>query len=58
MGGYVTNPKTGRLVDYAQNQEFGTRYVAAKLFLTQAIQEVQPTIAGMIEAKVVEGIQE
>ena len=57
-GGYVTNPKTGRLVDYAVHQEFGTRYVYGKLYMTRAYEEVKPTIAEMIRANVVEKVQE
>ena len=52
-GGYVTNPETGRLVDYAKYQEYGTKTVPATYFLTQAVQEVKPTIADMIRANVV-----
>lgn len=58
MNGYIINPKTGKRVNYGQYQEFGTRYIAPKLFLTQAVLEVQPTIAGMIEANVVQKVQE
>jgi HK97 gp10 family phage protein len=57
-GGYVTNPKTGRKVDYAGFQEFGTRYINGQLFLTRAVEEVQPTIAEMIKANVVEKVKE
>ena len=57
MGGYVTNPNTGRRVNYAKHQEFGTRYIVAKLFLTQAVDEVRPTIVEMIKNRVVQGIQ-
>lgn len=47
-GGYVTNPRTGRKVDYAV-------YVEARFgFMAQAVGEVQPTIAEMIQARVVE----
>jgi HK97 gp10 family phage protein len=56
-GGYVANPKTGRLVDYAKYQEFGTKYITARLFMTQAYQEVKPTIGEMIKAEVVQKIQ-
>ena len=48
-GGYVINPETGKLVDYAKYQEFGTKYVSAQYFLTRAVEEVEPTIAGMIK---------
>jgi HK97 gp10 family phage protein len=55
-GGYVTNPKTGRIVDYAKYQEFGTRYVYGQFYLTRAVEEVQPTIAAMIKEGVVEKV--
>jgi HK97 gp10 family phage protein len=57
MGGYVTNPETGRRVDYSKYQEFGTRYMLGRFFLTQAVEQVRPTIAEMIKTKVVQGIQ-
>lgn len=53
-GGYVTNPKTGKIVDYAQHQEFGTRYIYGHFYLTRAVEEVTPTIAEMIKAGIVE----
>jgi len=56
-GCYVTNPKTGRRVDYALYQEYGTKYVYASLFLTRAVEEVQPTIKTAIESGVLERVQ-
>jgi HK97 gp10 family phage protein len=56
-GGYVTNPDTGRIVDYAPYQEFGTRYIYGQLYLTRAVEEVQPTIAAMIKAGVAEKVE-
>jgi len=47
-GGYVTNPKTGRLVNYAAIIEQRFPY------MRPAFDEVKPTIAEMIRAKVVE----
>lgn len=35
-GGYVTNPKTGQLVDYARYVEEGTRNMAAQPFMRPA----------------------
>jgi HK97 gp10 family phage protein len=55
-GGYVTNPRSGRLVDYALYQEFGTRYIYGNLFLTRAVEEVQPTIAEIIKNHVAEKV--
>jgi len=51
-GGYVTNPKTGRLVDYARIIE--VRYP----YMRPAFEEVEPTIAEMIKAQVVEKASE
>jgi len=56
-GGYIVNPKTGRFVDYAVYQELGTRYMAGKFFMQQAVDEVKPTIAGMIKSGVVEKVE-
>ena len=53
-GGYVTNPNTGRIVDYAVYQEEGTPYISGQHFLSQAVEEVKPTIADMIKERVVE----
>lgn len=52
-GGYVTNPNTGRTVNYAKHQEFGTKHLIGTFFLTRAVEEVKPTIAEMIKAGVV-----
>jgi len=51
-GGYVTNPKTGRLVNYAAIIEM------KQPFLRPAVDEVTPTIAGMIESRVVQKIEQ
>jgi hypothetical protein len=51
-GGYVTNPRTGRRVDYAWIVELRTP------FLSTAVEEVKPTIQMMIEAAVVEKCNE
>jgi len=37
-GGYVTNPKTGRKVDYAAYVEYGTSRVKPKPFLNPALE--------------------
>ena len=55
-GGYVTNPETGRLVDYARYQEEGTKFQVGKFYMQQAFDEVKPTIAMMIKANVVEKV--
>jgi len=47
-GGYITNPKTRKLVNYAAIVE------AKYPFMHPAYEEVKPTIAGMIRANVVE----
>lgn len=51
-GGYVTNPKTGRLVNYAAYVEQRTP------FLLPAIEEIKPVIQEMIRAGVVQKINE
>jgi hypothetical protein len=56
IGGYRINPKTGRIVDYAKHQEFGTRYIRGTLALTRATEEVKPTISDMIKHRVVEAV--
>jgi Bacteriophage HK97-gp10, putative tail-component len=55
-GGYVTNPKTGKLVNYASFQEFGTRYIYGTYFLTRAVEEVKPTIEMMLRENVVQKV--
>lgn len=50
-GGYVTNPDTGQLVNYAAVVE--KRYP----FMRPAWEEVRPTIVEMIKAKVVEAVE-
>lgn len=57
-GGYVVNPRTGRLVDYARYQEEGTRYIAPKYFMLSAYRDVKPTIEGMIRANIVMGVSQ
>ena len=47
-GGYITNPKSHRLVNYAVIVE------AKQPFMRPAFEEVKPTIAEMIKAQVVE----
>lgn len=47
-GGYVTNPKTGKIVDYATVVEQRFPY------MQPAFEEVRADIADMIKAKVVE----
>jgi hypothetical protein len=51
-GGYIVNPKTRRLVDYAVFVE--NRYQ----FMRSAYEEVKPTIADMIQAEVVQKANE
>jgi hypothetical protein len=49
-GGYIVNPKSGRLVDYMGILE--AKYGAGR----QAFEEVKATIAEMIKSRVVEGV--
>lgn len=55
-GGYITNPNTGRKVDYAAYQEYGTRYIAPRAFMAAAYAEVKPTLNLMIQNAVVEKV--
>ncbi len=57
-GGYIVNPGTGELVDYAVYVHEGTKYMSARPFLVQAVEEVKPTITDMINANVVQKIDE
>lgn len=50
-GGYVTNPKTGKLVNYAGVVE------AKYPYMRPAFEEVKATIAEMIKARVVEKVE-
>jgi hypothetical protein len=51
-GGYVTNPRTGRLVNYALHVELRSPY------MRPAFEAVRPTITEMIQAEVVEKANE
>jgi len=51
-GGYITNPKTGKLVNYAVIVEQKQPY------MRPALEEVKPTIAEMIKANVVQKANE
>jgi HK97 gp10 family phage protein len=53
-GGYVTNPKTGRLVNYSNFVEFGTRKMSAQPYLQPAWEEVKPQITEMLKSHVVQ----
>jgi hypothetical protein len=57
-GGYVTNPKTNKKVNYAAFMEYGTKYTPGYFYITAAVAEVQPTIAGMIMAEVAQKVTE
>jgi HK97 gp10 family phage protein len=52
-GGYIVNPKTGRLVDYAVFVEYGTGKMAAQPFMQPAFDEIKDDIAGLIKDNVV-----
>jgi HK97 gp10 family phage protein len=51
-GGYVTNPETGRFVDYAKFQEYGTKYMVGQFFIQRAFDEV----TGTLREKIQEGV--
>lgn len=49
-GGYITNPRTNNIVNYAA-------YVEAKTpFLAPAVEEVKPTIDAMLKAGVIKNV--
>ena len=41
-GGYIVNPKTGRLVDYARYLEYGTSRMPAYPFIAPALERNRP----------------
>ena len=41
-GGYVVNPKTGRLVDYAGHQEYGTSRAAFTSYMRPSADKFEP----------------
>jgi len=53
-GGYITNPKTGKLVDYSNYVEYGTSKMGAQPFMEPAWEEIKPTILAMLKSGVVE----
>jgi HK97 gp10 family phage protein len=53
-GGYITNPKTGKRVNYSNFVEFGTSRMSAQPFMRPAWEEVKPTILEMLKNNVVE----
>jgi HK97 gp10 family phage protein len=53
-GGYITNPETGKLVNYSNFVEFGTSRMGAQPFMRPAWEEVKPTILDMLKNGVVE----
>lgn len=55
-GGYITNPRTGRRVDYAAYQEYGTKYLTPRAFMAAAYDVVKPTLDLMIQNEVAEKV--
>lgn len=51
-GGYITNPKTGRLVDYAVYAE------AKQPFMSMAWNMIQPSVIADLESRIVEKVME
>jgi len=41
-GGYIVNPKTGRLVDYARYLEYGTSRMPPRPYMTPALEQNRP----------------
>jgi HK97 gp10 family phage protein len=57
-GGYIVNPKSHRLVDYAVFVEKGTRKMDAQPFMKPAFDEVKADIAYLIKSLVVEKVKD
>ena len=51
-GGYVTNPKTGRKVDYASHVEFGTSRQRPQPFMRPAIDNHKKDLARVLRRKI------
>jgi len=48
-GGYVTNPKSGRMVDYAIHVEFGTSRMMPRPFMRPALDMCKRTVTKLIK---------
>lgn len=44
-GGYIVNPKTGRIVDYARHLEYGTSRAPPYPYMTPALEQNRPFLA-------------
>ena len=53
-GGYVVNPKTGRLVEYAAYVEFGTSRQRPQPFLSRAVLEHRETLVKILKTRFLE----
>ena len=53
-GGYVTNPKSHKKVNYSNYVEFGTSKMGAQPFMRPAWEQIKPTILEMLKNGVVE----
>jgi len=56
-GGYITNPKTGRKVDYAAYVEFGTSKTRPQPFMQPAIEKNREEVRRILSKKVLEALQ-
>lgn len=50
-GGYVTNPRTGRKVNYAAFVEYGTRKMAARPYMRPAIEKHKHRLPRMFRGR-------
>ena len=48
-GGYVTNPKTGRIVDYAHHLEYGTSKTSAYPFMRISLERNRPLLMEVLK---------
>ena len=56
-GGYVTNPKTGRIVNYAAHVEYGTSKMAPKPYLRPALEANRQSLTEVLREKVEESLK-
>lgn len=55
-GGYITNPKTGRKVDYAAHVELGTSKTPPKPFMQPALEKNREEIRRILTKKLLEAL--
>ena len=51
VGGYIINPKTGRIVDYARYLEYGTSKMPPYPYLAPALERNRPFLVFVLRAR-------